>query len=421
MNSTAISARQGTDDKNKSKAEKSTAKGQPEKAQKAVAYAEVPIDLLGYKASPQVTGRFKLPALRTIAQHFSPIIVTLLSTIENESDVQACLSAGGEKVNGEVRFWHELTKGLFLLDRARVNWLVARGIEFRKGESKSEFVARALTEHADDVRAVLFSWLQESGEEVGGRSYLVFPAQKSAQETAAFLRGVKSDKLMAALKPYFEKQGYSDHCEVVPVEEAKGKRGFVLDRASHQDAKFVLDSTKQKKQRNDRDLLTDYVFYHQESNTLWVHARSPRDGGNYADTIAFLTGNPEIFQEQLSFDLSPVNRLEFANDLTAIKQKFSKKVSLRYVRKKDPKINFTGTISADRYEDCLSGRMEEVIGHPMTKILEVGFAIALDPAKKSRAKIEFSPGKIKLGEGVTVEQAMMLAASLGFIKPYANS
>jgi hypothetical protein len=268
---------------------------------------------------------------------------------------------------------------------------------------------------------VLFFWLQESGEDVGGRSYLVFPAKKPAAETVTLLRAVKSDKLTEALKPYFDKQGYSDHCEVVPVEEAKGKRGFVLDHAGRQDAKTVLDSTKQKKQRNDRDLLTDYVFYHEDTNTLWAHARSVRDGRHYADTVAFLTGNPEIFQEQLSFDLSVLNRLEFAADLAAVKQRFSKKISLRYVRKKDPKINHTGTIRAERHEECLSNRMEDVVGHPLTKILEVGIAITLDPAKTRTAMIEFSPGKVKLGEGVTVEQAMMLAVCLGFIKPYANA
>lgn len=234
------------------------------------------------------------------------------------------------------------------------------------------------------------------------------------------LRSIDGRKLVADLRAYFEKQGYGTHCDLIPV-DAKGKRGFIIDRCGYQDTKTVMSPEKKKKKRFDRDFLRDYVFFHDESNCLWVYAKSGKDAKYYADRIAEFAGDPLLFGQQDSYNLLAVQSADFVHALAGVQQDLAKKVVLKAVRIRDPDENSSKTVSTKRHEHCLMARENKDFASPRYEVKKVVVGVNVGQDREKIGAVEFTGGKIKIAEGITVEEVVALAGKLGIKKPYTNA
>jgi hypothetical protein len=375
----------------------------------------VSVELLGAKVSPQIIGRFGLDAIRSLAKRHSTAVTLLLEDAISVEEVESRLST--PEVETETPFWEAMMKAVFFVNReANVHLLTQRGLSFRdENESVTDFVVRALLEREHDVDAVLNFWLRESGEEVGGRSYTIFRSKLSPKETMSLLKGINPTRLEALLQPYFTNQGYGDHCKVKSV-PSKGKNGFTLGRTGLQTNRIVQDVAKQRRTRIDRDYLTDYVFYHEGSNSLWVCAKNARDARTYADFIAMLSGNDQLFQEQTSFDLQPIAEVGFRDILARSQASVGKRPVLKRVAMKNRESNISSTESTGRRERCLSERALKSYEDPAKTISKILFGLELPGTDGEIAKIEFHGGKVRIFEGCTVEDAVALMHACRLVK-----
>ena len=387
---------------------------------KSVERSSVSVELLGSKISPQIIGKFGIDAVRAVAKRHSPRIFSLLEDLTSPEELEARLCT--PEVEEETDFWEAMMKVVFFVNReAHVQFLVQRGIEFRdEKENTTDYVVRALLDHSRDVDAVIDHWLRESGEEVGGRAYVIFRSKLPLQETKALLKGINPLTLETKLKPYFTKQGYGDHCKVKNV-PSKGKNGFTLGRTGYQTNRIVQDVAKKRRTRLDRDFHTDYVFFHDESNSLWVCAKNARDARNFADIISVLSGNDQLFQEQTSFQLHPVTDVRFGDVLARSHGSVGKRPVLKGVSMKDRESNISSTERTNRRERCLTDRPVKSYEDPAKTILKVSFGLELPGLDGKIAKLEFHSGKVRIFEGATVEDAVNLMAACSLAKAHANA
>lgn len=371
--------------------------------------------------SPERLARLGLPLIRTIAKSTSPtVIFPAIQNLKSEDPLQVEELLATEIALAEISFWDIASKMHLVQENGGVETLQADGHQFQKGEDRSAFLARVLSERPADLSGVLSGLLERSSGEFVGKTFHIYHGRLSSAVVVERLAKLNAMDVQIALMKAFEGKGYGEFCQVIPAGDGHSI-GYLINRGSRRITNAVLDREEQRRFRDDRKIKTDTVFINTETGNLWIHCQGKNDAQTYATIMSELLGDRQAFSRRQSFDLSTFLRKEVGSDLLRAAQQV--RLVRAEVRLIDVQLTNNGTfkLSAKRWDPCLTESFHGIDAiHPSNQMRTIKLRLVLTADGKQYADVEIKSGSLKIGAGLDPLVANELLSKLGVWKAYDN-
>lgn len=381
----------------------------------------IPIELIGSHISPEVLAGIGLKPLQEIAKVYSPnVIYPMIKDIRSsETAVLESIMRFADQVENEVLFLQAISQvRLFLDNENRIDFLLKQGLEFENGESNGSFIVRALINHQSAFIFASQNLIAAETSNVSDRSYLIFLSSRPSSLVTQKINSISPVQFETALGPRFQKKGYGSYVRVLKSAN-NGRMGFAIDRAGRLSGREVLDTKDTRKTRFERWLRSDYLFYDEKKNALWIHAKAPLDAAIYAEVVGELIGDVANFCRSDELDLDFVLTGDLPLRVQKARSEMMVKVSVRRLEISAPTTTYAH--QAPKYARCLTEmdfnqRDGISIGNKVKKlVLDVG----LSPNNDETGRIIITGNRIALYSGLSEVQAGKLLHLLGLQEEHA--
>ncbi len=374
----------------------------------------IPIELIGDQISPEVLAGIGLRPLQRIAETYSESVIypKIKDVKSSEAAVLEAIMRFAGEVENETGFLEAIAKvRLFLDDDSRVDFLVKEGLAFEDGESNAEFIVRALLDHPKLFALAGQNLIASETSNVSDRSYLLFISRRPPALTVQRIKAITPEQFQAGLQPHFQEKGYGKFCRVLKS-SSDTRVGFAIDRAGRLSGREVLDSKDARKTRFERWLRSDYLFFDEQKNTLWIHAKAPSDAGIYADLIGELIGDAVNFSRNDELDFDFVLNGDLPQRLQKAQDEMMVDVTLRQLEIWSPTTTYIHR--AKKNDRCLTdSRVNELDGvKPGNKVKNCS-RVGLSPKNDECGKLVITGNRIALKAGLTETHAGKVLLFLG--------